>query len=47
MGANGGGVVRAGPATLPDIYRYWHDRFDRDPGNQWIRAIFKSLFRKS
>jgi DNA-binding transcriptional LysR family regulator len=37
------------PLKLPkiDIYQYWHDRFHRDPGNQWIRSIFKSLFSKS
>jgi DNA-binding transcriptional LysR family regulator len=36
------------PLKLPriDIYQYWHDRFHRDPGNQWIRSIFKSLFGK-
>jgi DNA-binding transcriptional LysR family regulator len=37
------------PIKLPkiDIYQYWHERFHRDPGNQWIRSIFKSLFSKS
>jgi DNA-binding transcriptional LysR family regulator len=37
------------PVKLPriDIYQYWHDRLHRDPGNQWIRSIFKSLFSKS
>jgi DNA-binding transcriptional LysR family regulator len=37
------------PIKLPkiDIYQYWHERFHRDPGNQWIRSIFKSLFGKS
>ena len=37
------------PLRLPkiDIYQYWHNRFHRDPGNQWIRLIFKSLFSKS
>jgi hypothetical protein len=30
-----------------DIYQYWHQRFHRDPANQWIRSIFKSLFSKS
>ena len=37
------------PLRLPkiDIYQYWHDRFHRDPGNQWIRSVFKSLFSKS
>jgi len=37
------------PLRLPkiDIFQYWHDRFHRDPGNQWIRSIFKSLFGRS
>jgi DNA-binding transcriptional LysR family regulator len=37
------------PIKLPkiDIYQYWHERFHRVPGNQWIRSIFKSLFSKS
>jgi DNA-binding transcriptional LysR family regulator len=36
------------PIKLPkiDIYQYWHDRFHRDAGNQWIRSIFRSLFSK-
>jgi DNA-binding transcriptional LysR family regulator len=37
------------PVKLPkiDIYQYWHDRLHRDPGNQWIRSVFNSLFRKA
>src|SRR5262249_4797880 len=37
------------PVKLPkiDIFQYWHDRFHRDPGNQWIRSIFKQLFSSS
>jgi len=37
------------PIRLPkiDIFQYWHDRFHRDPGNQWTRAVFKELFRKT
>ena len=37
------------PIKLPkiDIFQYWHDRFHRDPGNQWIRSTFRTLFRKS
>jgi DNA-binding transcriptional LysR family regulator len=37
------------PLKLPriDIYQYWHDRLHRDPGNQWIRSMFKALFGKS
>ena len=37
------------PIRLPkiEIYQYWHDRFHREPGSQWIRAIFATLFRKT
>ena len=37
------------PVKLPkiDIYQYWHDRLHRDPGNQWIRAVFAALFRRA
>jgi DNA-binding transcriptional LysR family regulator len=36
------------PVKLPriDIYQYWHDRFHRDPGNQWTRSVFRDLFRR-
>ncbi len=35
------------PIKLPkiDIFQYWHNRFHRDPGNKWIRAVFSTLFR--
>jgi DNA-binding transcriptional LysR family regulator len=35
------------PIKLPriEISQYWHDRFHREPGNQWIRSIFTRLFR--
>jgi DNA-binding transcriptional LysR family regulator len=23
---------------------YWHDRFHRDPANQWLRQTFAALF---
>ena len=34
------------PLPMPqmEIAQYWHDRFHRDPGNQWIRAVFRRLF---
>ncbi|HLH87465.1 MAG TPA: LysR family transcriptional regulator [Xanthobacteraceae bacterium] len=34
------------PLRLPEIgiYQYWHTRFHREPGSQWIRAVFASLF---
>jgi DNA-binding transcriptional LysR family regulator len=37
------------PIKLPkiDIFQYWHERQHRDPGNQWIRSIFRTLFRAS
>jgi DNA-binding transcriptional LysR family regulator len=38
-------IIRA-PIRLPkiDIYQYWHARFHREPGSQWIRTVFASLF---
>jgi DNA-binding transcriptional LysR family regulator len=35
------------PIKLPkiEIYQYWHERFHREPGNQWIRAVFRKQFR--
>ena len=35
------------PIKLPriEISQYWHERFNREPGNQWIRSIFTRLFR--
>ena len=37
------------PIRLPtiDIFQYWHERFHRDPGNRWIRSIFRTLFRRT
>ena len=34
------------PVKMPrlDVSQYWHERFHRDPGNQWIRSVFTSLF---
>ncbi|WP_024519672.1 LysR family transcriptional regulator [Bradyrhizobium sp. Tv2a-2] len=34
------------PIKLPEfeIAQYWHERFDRDPGNQWLRSIVHSQF---
>jgi len=36
------------PLQIPgfDISMGWHQRFHRDPGNQWMRAQFVDLFRK-
>ena len=35
------------PIKLPkiEIFQYWHQRFNREPGNLWIRAVFSRLFR--
>ncbi len=37
------------PVKLPriEISQYWHERFHREPGNQWIRATFLKLFRQT
>lgn len=34
------------PIKLPafEIAQYWHERFDRDPGNQWLRAAIHAEF---
>jgi DNA-binding transcriptional LysR family regulator len=34
------------PIKLPefDIAQYWHERFDRDPGNQWLRSVINVQF---
>jgi DNA-binding transcriptional LysR family regulator len=37
------------PIRVPriEIFQYWHERFHRDPGNQWIRKVFTRLFRNA
>jgi DNA-binding transcriptional LysR family regulator len=39
-------AVFATPTRLPriDVAQYWHERFHREPGNQWIRSVFAQLF---
>lgn len=34
------------PIRLPEfeIAQYWHERFDRDPGNQWLRSLMNAQF---
>ena len=34
------------PIRLPliDVAQHWHERFHREPGNQWIRGVFSELF---
>ena len=36
------------PIKLPkiEISQYWHERFHREPGNEWIRSVFRTLFRR-
>src|SRR5690606_25669836 len=36
------------PMKLPsiDVFQYWHERFHRDPGNEWIRKLFEELFTR-
>ena len=36
----------APPMRLPriDVAQHWHERFHREPGNQWIREVFAELF---
>lgn len=40
--------IIAPPIKLPkiEIAQYWHERFDREPGIQWIRKVFPTLFRR-
>jgi DNA-binding transcriptional LysR family regulator len=39
-------TVLAPPLKLPEleIYHYWHGLMHREPGRQWIRALFIELF---
>lgn len=34
------------PGRFPefDVSMVWHRRFDRDPGNLWLRDVFQTLF---
>ncbi len=34
------------PIALPklQIAQYWHDRCHLEPGNQWLRNVFRTLF---
>jgi DNA-binding transcriptional LysR family regulator len=38
--------VLSTPVRMPriDVSQYWHERFHREPGNQWIRGVFVRLF---
>jgi DNA-binding transcriptional LysR family regulator len=37
------------PMPLPpiEIAQYWHERYHRDPGHRWLRAVSFDLFAKS
>jgi len=39
-------VVRPLPLRLPpaDVAVHWHERFERDPGNRWLRELVVQLF---
>lgn len=45
------GSVRLFPCPVPMpvivVKQYWHSRFHRDPGNQWLRAVCASQARSS
>jgi DNA-binding transcriptional LysR family regulator len=34
------------PVVYPtfDITQYWHERYEREPGNRWLRKTFESIF---
>ena len=34
------------PMKMPriEVSQYWHERFHREPGSQWVREVFASLF---
>ena len=38
--------VFATPIRLPriEVAQHWHERFHREPGSRWIRAVFTDLF---
>lgn len=35
------------PIEFPtfDVTQYWHERYDREPGNVWLRQVFESICR--
>ena len=38
----------APPVAIPpaDVAAHWHERFERDPGNRWLRDTIMELFRE-
>ena len=43
-----GGRFKSLPPPVPippaDVGLHWHERFDRDPGNRWLRELILELF---
>jgi DNA-binding transcriptional LysR family regulator len=35
------------PVEFPmfDVTQYWHQRYDQDPGNIWLREVLESICR--
>jgi DNA-binding transcriptional LysR family regulator len=42
-------VIKPHPPELPknEVYLYWHDRYHRDPGNEWLRDFVAQQFSGS
>jgi len=44
------GKLKALPPPVPippaDVAAHWHERFERDPGNRWLREMIMELFRE-
>jgi DNA-binding transcriptional LysR family regulator len=42
----GGFRVLPPPVPIPpaDVAAHWHERFERDPGNRWLRETITELF---
>jgi DNA-binding transcriptional LysR family regulator len=43
--------LAAFPAPFPtprvEIAQFWHERYQRDPGHKWMRALIATLFRSN
>ncbi len=39
----------APPVEIPpsDVRIHWHERFDADPGNQWLREMLLALYAET
>jgi DNA-binding transcriptional LysR family regulator len=42
----GGFKILTPPVPIPpaDVAAHWHERFERDPGNRWLREVIMELF---